>query len=189
MSGLCAPRSGCATFGKCDSRGGGDRYTKFPTEMPARHVAQSTYAHIRAAIPGRDARKKSLSGPLSTAARRSLRPCTRRGLIPTGDFSRQDLVAPNRFSDSVSVLLGNGDGTFQATVNFSVGSGSIAAAAGDFNTDGWLDLVLPNHSSDNVSVLIANMCPAPPSWRRGCEGHDCTGLLTTSARAFSPCNK
>ena len=40
------------------------------------------------------------------------------------------------------VLLGNGDGTFQAAVNYAVGSGpTFVAAAADFNGNGAIDLV------------------------------------------------
>jgi hypothetical protein len=56
----------------------------------------------------------------------------------------------------VSVLLGNGDGTFQAARNFSAGTGPISVAAADLTGDGTLDLVVANESSDNVSVLLGN---------------------------------
>jgi len=54
----------------------------------------------------------------------------------------------------VSVLLGNGDGTFQARQNFSVGSSPFSVAVGDLNADGAPDLVTANGVSDNVSVLL-----------------------------------
>jgi dienelactone hydrolase len=57
---------------------------------------------------------------------------------------------------SVSVLLGNGDGTFKAPVNYMAGAQPISIAAGDFNHDGKLDLVVANNSSSNVSVLLDN---------------------------------
>ena len=63
----------------------------------------------------------------------------------------------------IAVLLGNGDGTFQAAVSYRAGSGPTGSgasylASGDFNGDGKLDLVVANRSSGNVSV---------PSTRRG----------------------
>jgi hypothetical protein len=84
--------------------------------------------------------------------------------IATGDFNadgRVDLAVANAGSASVSVLLGNGDGTFQAPQNFTVaGVGPSSVVAADFNNDGVLDLVTTNGnigpSSDNVSVLIGN---------------------------------
>ena len=63
-----------------------------------------------------------------------------------------DLVTANEFGDNVSVLLGNGDGTFQAAVNYGAGDVAISVAIGDLNRDGALDLVVANQGSDNVSV-------------------------------------
>jgi hypothetical protein len=56
--------------------------------------------------------------------------------------------------NSVSVLLGKGNGTFQDAQNFAAGDGSNAVAVGDFNGDGKPDLAVTNFSSSNVSVLL-----------------------------------
>ena len=56
----------------------------------------------------------------------------------------------------ITVLLGNGDGTFQAAVDFAVDTGPVSLAASDFNSDGLLDLAVVNEGSNNVSVLINN---------------------------------
>jgi hypothetical protein len=56
----------------------------------------------------------------------------------------------------VSILLGNGDGTFQAARNYPTGTYSDAVAVGDFNSDGVLDLAVANYVSNNVSVLLGN---------------------------------
>lgn len=56
----------------------------------------------------------------------------------------------------VSVLLGNGDGTFQPAVNYAAGIRPIGIAAGDFNHDGFVDLVVANYQSQDASVLLGN---------------------------------
>jgi hypothetical protein len=75
-----------------------------------------------------------------------------------GDFNgdgNQDQAIANRNSNSVSILLGNGAGSFDAAINFAVTSGPIQVALGDFNGDGAQDLVTANNSA-NVSVLLGN---------------------------------
>jgi hypothetical protein len=57
---------------------------------------------------------------------------------------------------SVSILLGNGDGTFRAAVNYAADRTPIAVVVGDFNRDGIPDLAVANSSSNNVSVLLGN---------------------------------
>jgi hypothetical protein len=62
----------------------------------------------------------------------------------------------NYGSASVSVLLGNGDGSFQAARSFGASSFPYSVAVGDFNGDGALDLAVANATSNDVSVLINN---------------------------------
>jgi len=52
------------------------------------------------------------------------------------------------------VLLGNGNGTFQAPASIDIGSLPQSVAVGDFNADGKLDLATAN--SGDVSVLLGN---------------------------------
>lgn len=54
----------------------------------------------------------------------------------------------------LSVLLGNGDGTFGAAVDYVAGEGAQCAAIGDLNGDGKPDLVATGQ--DSVSVLLGN---------------------------------
>src|SRR5437867_1595386 len=61
-----------------------------------------------------------------------------------------------RGPNTVSVLLGNGDGTFREPVSFGAGVNPTSVAIGDLNGDGRPDLVVTNFNSDNVSVLINN---------------------------------
>jgi len=53
----------------------------------------------------------------------------------------------------VSVLLGNGDGTFQSGVNYTAGLNPAAIATADFNHDGKLDLAVVNNIG-SVSILL-----------------------------------
>jgi len=64
---------------------------------------------------------------------------------------------------AVSILLGNGDGTFQAAVPYSSGGfGNVSIAIADVNGDGLLDLVVANQlgcqgcDGGGVSVLLGN---------------------------------
>jgi flagellar hook assembly protein FlgD len=82
--------------------------------------------------------------------------------ISVGDFNgdrKLDFAVANASlgtGSTVSVFLGNGDGTFQAARDFSVGSGPVSVATGDFNADAKLDLAVANALSNNVSVLAGN---------------------------------
>jgi FG-GAP-like repeat len=92
-----------------------------------------------------------------------------------------DLVVTNscqtsacRNGGTVSVLLGNGDGSFQAPVSYSSdGINATSAAIADVNADGRPDVVMANYcvttacENGSVGVLLNNItvCTAPPSSR------------------------
>ena len=79
--------------------------------------------------------------------------------IVKADFNRDgktDLAVTNNSSSMVSILIGNGNGTFAAPVSYAVGDNPLAIAASDFNGDGNIDLVVANYYSGNVSILIGN---------------------------------
>jgi hypothetical protein len=83
--------------------------------------------------------------------------------VAVGDFNsdgKLDLAVANNNgnqSGTVSILLGNGDGSFQTHVDYPVGMGPYSVAVGDFNRDGKLDLVVANYPSVfTVSVLLGN---------------------------------
>lgn len=83
-----------------------------------------------------------------------------------GDFNgdgKLDLVTANQGSDNVSILLGDGTGSFSFAMNFEVGKNPYAVAVGDFNHDGNVDLAtanggfVPNSKPRNtVSVLLGD---------------------------------
>lgn len=78
--------------------------------------------------------------------------------IAVGSFRRNsavlDLAVANGGSNNVSVLLGNDDGTFQAPVNYSVGTYPWFVVAADLNADQVLDLVVSNRGSADLTVLL-----------------------------------
>jgi len=67
----------------------------------------------------------------------------------------------------VSVLLGNGDGTFQPGAFYPEGKRAVFVAVGDFNGDRKPDLVLANDNSATVSLLlntgVASFSPTTPA--------------------------
>lgn len=77
--------------------------------------------------------------------------------ITTGDFNKDgnpDLAMANFTGCDVSILQGNGDGTFAAAVNYDVECYPISIAMGDFNNDGNPDLATGDLNFAKVSVLL-----------------------------------
>lgn len=88
----------------------------------------------------------SVTGPVAMVAR---------------DFNgdnKPDLAIVNQNTNDVSILLGNGDGTFTQATNspISVGKSPVAIAAGDVNGDSRTDLAIVNQSDNTVTVLLGN---------------------------------
>ena len=80
-------------------------------------------------------------------------------LLAIGDFNQdgiQDLVATNSVLNNVAVILGNGDGSFQAPSYYPVGNQPWNVVVGDINKDGFLDLAVASDGSSNVSILQGN---------------------------------
>jgi len=115
----------------------------------------------------------SLSYPASSfavefAAARNYPVGTNEKAIVVADFNNDgklDIAVADSGSNNVSILLGNGDGTFQTTRNFDAGGvGGSSLAVADFNGDGKLDLAVgipanvqvPGCGGSSVSVLLGN---------------------------------
>ncbi len=65
-----------------------------------------------------------------------------------------DLVTTNIASNTVSILVGNGDGTFRDQVQLHVCQEPRSLAAGTFNADAYPDIVLACSGSDQISVMF-----------------------------------
>jgi len=85
------------------------------------------------------------------------------GPIVRGDWNRdgkQDLAVAHWGTNSVSILLGDGTGSFGSATKFPVGEGPRALTAGDFNQDGNLDCAVANETfrfplpPGTVSILL-----------------------------------
>ena len=89
--------------------------------------------------------------------------------IIAGDFTgngKLDLALTNQVSDSVVILLGNGDGTFQPPMSFAAGVFPQSLVAGDLTGNGKLDLAVadlgitngaePVNPGGGVSILLGN---------------------------------
>jgi hypothetical protein len=77
--------------------------------------------------------------------------------VTTADFNRDqitDLITTNISSNSISLLFGNGDGTFRDQVQVKVCQEPRSLAVKDFNHDDQLDVVLACSGGDQVSILL-----------------------------------
>ncbi len=77
--------------------------------------------------------------------------------VAVADFDhdgKQDMAVANFSAGTVSIFLGNGDGTFQPRRDFAVGVEPIFIAVADLDADGKLDLAVANFGSNNVSILF-----------------------------------
>ena len=109
---------------------------------------------------------------LACAARTALAQFETRSSIPlgtsvpntlaVGDFNRDgkpDVAVVNYLpTGSVSILLGNGDGTFRVGSTYVVGVQPffLAITAADFRHTGMLDLVVTDSLSDNIYLMLGN---------------------------------
>lgn len=87
------------------------------------------------------------------------------------DLASADSFGTIDFDSSVSVLLGNGDGTFAEAVSFEVDPGAFGIVAADLNDDRLPDLVTANLDDTTISVLVNTGTPPTPSCVGDCDGN------------------
>jgi len=86
------------------------------------------------------------------------------------DDGNLDVIAANLKSDDVSVLLGNGNGSFQTQMRLTVGTSPESVAVGYVNDDNWLDIIVANSQSNDVSVLLGSSTGTFQAQRRFAVG-------------------
>ena len=77
--------------------------------------------------------------------------------VTTGDLNHDtytDVVTTNIASNSLSILLGNGDGTFQDHVQLHVCQEPRSLAMRDFNHDDHADVALACSGGDEIEILL-----------------------------------
>ena len=82
----------------------------------------------------------------------------------------------------VSVMLGNGDGTFGAKTDFPVAADPQAVAAGDFNSDGKVDLVATLNDPQSSLALLTGTGTGtfnPPIYFPNTSGFDSPAIAAT----------
>ena len=79
--------------------------------------------------------------------------------LDSADFDRDgrpDLAVANRASNNLSILPGNGDGTFRTGANYPVGKTPFDVTAGDFDRDRNPDLAVGNLDGKSISIFMGN---------------------------------
>lgn len=138
-------------------------------EVPASDIANAGTASVTVVNPGTDAALSNvvflpINLPVDFSFETSaLSDGFGAESVTTADLNNDgvlDLIVADATGGTVSVLLGNGDGTFQAPVKYKVGKGtatqSFQVAVGDFNGDGIPDFVVSDGVDNRVSVFIGN---------------------------------
>src|SRR5262249_42495643 len=81
--------------------------------------------------------------------------------VVIADFNRdgkQDLAVVNGFggTETLSIYIGIGDGTFQPQVTYNMGTDPVGLVVGDLNGDGFVDLASVDRQNNTVNVMLGN---------------------------------
>ena len=71
-----------------------------------------------------------------------------------------DLAIANAFGNTVSVLLGNGDGSFHAPTSYGTGNLPASVVVSHFNGDGIADVAIVNRFDNTLGVLLNSITQA-----------------------------
>jgi hypothetical protein len=109
--------------------------------------------------------------------------------IATGDFNNDgilDMVVVNMSDNSVSVLLGKPNGTFQPQIVYPVGTQPLFVAVGDFNGDGNLDLAVANENcaGDPFNAQSCGPVRSAFSWEMATEPSSRTSTMTSARNQY-----
>lgn len=80
-------------------------------------------------------------------------------MVAIGDFNndgKQDFAAPNSNSNTISIQLGNGLGSFSNTSDVTTVHSPSAVSIGDINADGKQDLIVGNNGNNSLSIYLGN---------------------------------
>jgi len=151
-NGTLAPPTTFATDGRVESVAVGDFNGDGKLDLVTANYTTQVASSISVLIGNGD-------GTFQTP--RNLLPGLSPAFVAVGDFNhdgKADLAVPNAGPNAtgayLSMLLGNGDGTFQSPLNYPAGPSPWSVAAGDFNGDGFPDLAVANNGPSTVSVLL-----------------------------------
>ncbi len=67
-----------------------------------------------------------------------------------------DLLTANEYSDSVSILFGDGFGRFSAPVGSRAGDGPVQVIAGNFDGQSGMELAVVNNNDNTLMILAPN---------------------------------
>lgn len=99
------------------------------------------------------------NGSFATAQNFGLSPLCLPAGITHADFNgdgKMDLATADYNNSKVSVLLGNGNGTFSTILDFVTGVNPITIISADFNGDGHPDIATPDEGLDSISILLGD---------------------------------
>jgi hypothetical protein len=68
-----------------------------------------------------------------------------------------DLSVAEASDNTVSILWGDGDGSFGSTTYFAAGAVPVSLALGDVNGDGYPDIAVANNSTNYVTILFGDI--------------------------------